>query len=80
MSPQYVHADTDSEQDRLLNEFFKPSFRKGYVRVGPNKVLMPVYYLKFADRIENMEVRDSDVWVVSHPKTGSRLFLSQGFT
>ncbi|XP_021926131.1 sulfotransferase family cytosolic 1B member 1-like isoform X2 [Zootermopsis nevadensis] len=71
MSPQYVHADTDSEQDRLLNEFFKPSFRRGYVRVGPNKVLMPVYYLKFADRIENMEVRDSDVWVVSHPKTGT---------
>jgi hypothetical protein len=74
MWPQYVLADTDTEQDRLLNELFMPSFRKGYVRVGVNKVVMPVYYLQFADRIENMEVRDSDVWVVSHPKTG-RLLL-----
>jgi hypothetical protein len=70
MAPQYAHTGSDSEQDRLLNQFFMPSFRKGYVRVGPNKVLMPVGYLEFADRIEDMEVRDSDVWVVSHPKTG----------
>jgi len=73
MSPQYVHTGSESEQDRLLNQFFMPSFRKGYVRVGPNKVLMPVRYLEYADRIEDMEVRDSDVWVVSHPKTGRPL-------
>lgn len=73
MPPQYAHAGSDNEQDRLLNQFFTTPFRKGYVRVGPNKVLMPVYYLEFADRIEDMEVRDSDVWVVSHPKTGRPL-------
>jgi hypothetical protein len=71
MSPQYVHTGSDSEHDRLLNQFFMPPFRKGYVRVGPNKVLMPVNYLEFADRIDDMEVRDSDVWVVSHPKAGT---------
>ena len=70
MPPNFVRVTADTEQDRLLNEFFMPGFRKGYVRLGPNKVVMPIYYLKFSDRIENMEVRDSDVWVVSHPKTG----------
>jgi hypothetical protein len=74
MPPQYIHTDSDSEQDRLLNQFFMPPFRKGYVRVGPNKVVMPVHYLEFADRIEDMEVRNSDVWVVSHPKTGRPLY------
>ncbi|PSN58315.1 hypothetical protein C0J52_00108 [Blattella germanica] len=68
---EFIHADTDTEQDKLLNEYFMPGFRKGYVRMGPNKVVMPIYYLEFVDRIENMEVRDSDVWVVSHPKTGT---------
>ena len=70
MPPHFVRADSNTEQDRLLNELFMPGFRKGYIRLGPNKVVMPVYYLKFADRIENMEVRDSDTWVISHPKTG----------
>jgi hypothetical protein len=70
MVPQFIPADSNSEQDRLLNELFMPPFRKGYVRAGPNKVLMPLYYLDFAERIEGMEVRESDVWVVSHPKAG----------
>ncbi|KAJ9600879.1 hypothetical protein L9F63_000991 [Diploptera punctata] len=48
-----------------------PGFRKGYVRLGPNKVVMPLYYLEFAERIEDMKVRDSDIWVISHPKTGT---------
>jgi hypothetical protein len=74
MPLQYVPTGSDSGQDRLLNQFFMPPFRKGYVRVGPNKVVMPVYYIEYADRIEDMEVRDSDVWVVSHPKTGRPLY------
>jgi len=74
MPLQYVHTSSESEQDRLLNQFFTTSFRKGHVRIGPNKVLMPVYYVGYADRVENMEVRDSDVWVVTHPKAGRPLY------
>jgi hypothetical protein len=74
MPLQYVPTGSDSELDRLLNQFFMPPFRKGYVRIGPNEVLMPVRYVEYADRIEDMEVRDSDVWVVSHPKTGRLLY------
>jgi hypothetical protein len=70
MGPQFIPVESNSELDRLLNEQFMPPFRKGYVRVGPNKVLLPLYYLDYAERIEGMEVRDSDVWVVSHPKAG----------
>jgi hypothetical protein len=77
MAPQFIPADSNDEQDRLLNKLFMPPFRKGYVRVGPNKVLLPLYYLDYAERIEDMEVRDSDVWVVSHPKAG-RLLLWPG--
>jgi hypothetical protein len=81
MAPQFIPADSNSEQDHLLNELFMPPFRKGYVRVGPNKVLLPLYYLDYAERIEDMEVRDSDVWVVSHPKTGRLLiWLGEALT
>jgi hypothetical protein len=32
--------------------------------------VMPVYFEKFGQRIQDMDVRDDDIWVCSYPKTG----------
>jgi hypothetical protein len=42
----------------------------GLVEVNPGNVLMPPKYLKFAQRILDLEVRPDDVWIVSYPRTG----------
>lgn len=61
----------NTEIDRLLYEKFTNQFRKGYVEVGEEKICMPVAYKEIADEIENFEVRDSDIFIASHPKTGT---------
>lgn len=66
MPPQTGSVDEDL--NRILREKFTSEFRTGYVTV--NGVCLPEYYLEFADSIDNLEVRDDDVWVCSFPKTG----------
>ncbi|XP_067007720.2 luciferin sulfotransferase [Anabrus simplex] len=57
--------------DNLLLQYFLNQFRKGYIRAGPHKVVLPVYHLNFAKALDDMEIRNEDVFVVSHPKTGT---------
>lgn len=42
----------------------------GLIEVNPGNVLVPPKYLKFAQRILDLEVRPDDVWIVSYPRTG----------
>ena len=67
MPPQIGPVDED-DLNRILKEKFTSEFRTGYISV--DGVCLPENYAKFADAIENMEVRDDDVWVCSFPKTG----------
>ncbi|KAK7868457.1 hypothetical protein R5R35_011206 [Gryllus longicercus] len=62
---------SQGELDALIWRYFMPSFRKGYVRVGPHRALLPLYYLEHARAYHDMAVRDQDVYVVSHPKAGT---------
>lgn len=57
--------------DRLLNEKFKSEVRSGFVEVGKDNFCVPIYYEKFEKIINQFEVRDSDVYVLAHPKTGT---------
>ncbi|GLG94265.1 Protein of unknown function [Gryllus bimaculatus] len=61
---------SQGELDALICRYFMPGFRKGYVRVGPHRALLPLYYLEHARAYHDMAVRDQDVYVVSHPKAG----------
>lgn len=54
----------------LMEKFFLSNFRVGYRRY--RGVTLPTRYEAFAERVENMTVRDDDVWVISFPKTGNR--------
>lgn len=54
---------------RLLKENFTSVHRPGYKRY--NGVCLPYCHDDYANQIENLEVRDDDVWVISYPKTGT---------
>lgn len=60
-----------NEIDQLLYNTCMPLFRKGYLEIGPNKVCLPIKYESFYDRIENFQVRSDDIFVITHPKTGT---------
>ncbi|XP_044739336.1 luciferin sulfotransferase-like [Chrysoperla carnea] len=62
---------TNLKSDENLLKYFTSDFRKGYIEVTNKKFVLPQYYLEFMDKIENFEVYDTDVFVVSHPKTGT---------
>lgn len=65
-------AFKDIDLDYLLAKTFTNEFRTGYISV--DGVCLPEHYLKFADSIENLEIREDDTWVCSFPKTGKKLF------
>ncbi|XP_046610967.1 luciferin sulfotransferase-like [Neodiprion virginianus] len=67
MAPQI--QPVDGELGEILKNTFTNDFRFGYVTV--DGVCLPKYYEKFAEAIENFEVRDDDIWVCSFPKTGT---------
>ncbi|XP_029040843.2 luciferin sulfotransferase-like [Osmia bicornis bicornis] len=58
-----------NELDQLLHKTFTNPGRTGYITV--EGVCMPERYQKFAQAIEDLEVKEDDVWVCSFPKTGT---------
>ncbi|KAF5280174.1 hypothetical protein FQR65_LT15037 [Abscondita terminalis] len=71
MTPDIRKIEGKNDIDRLLNEKFVCEVRSGFVEVGVDNFCVPVYYEKYKERIDDFEVRDSDVYVVAHPKTGT---------
>ncbi|KAB0804001.1 hypothetical protein PPYR_00971 [Photinus pyralis] len=71
MSPNIRQIGSKNKIDRLLNYTFKCEVRSGFVEVGEDNFCVPVYYEKFEKAINQFEVRDSDVYIVAHPKTGT---------
>lgn len=67
-----TYSNVDNEVSDILNKCFVTSFRNGYIKA--NDVVLPVYFKKFGQRIQDMDIRDDDVWVCSYPKTGFGLF------
>lgn len=62
------------EPDQPLNKILLKNVTKyndGFIEIGEEKILMPLRYLDIADEVENFQVRDSDVFVVTHPRTGT---------
>lgn len=60
----------DTPMNNLFYDTFQCELKKDFIEVGEDKYVFPTKYLAIADEIENFEVRDSDVWVCSYPKSG----------
>jgi estrone sulfotransferase len=60
--------DVNGELGEILLKKFTNQFRTGYVKSCG--YILPEYYKKFGQKVEDLEVRDDDLWVVSFPKTG----------
>ncbi|KAF2890178.1 hypothetical protein ILUMI_15995 [Ignelater luminosus] len=52
---------------QILNDLLCTSL----VLLGEDRTCMPEFFLNYAERIKNFEVKNDDVWVVSYPKTGT---------
>jgi len=62
----------DTEVDRILNETFTSAVRStGFVEVGEEKFVLPALYIDWEEKIRNFEVRDEDVFILGHLKTGT---------
>ena len=67
--------DEMAEQKRLYHPKNDIGFsvELNQVTYGDGKVRMPEKFLKFAERIYNMEVRKDDIWIVTFKKCGTTM-------
>ncbi|CAL1686315.1 unnamed protein product [Lasius platythorax] len=65
----FVFSTVEDEKGEKLDEMFgvKPSF----LRVLPGRCLLPPKIVFYAQKIRDFTVYEDDVWMVSHPRTGS---------
>lgn len=64
------------ELGKIVVKNFVTKLRSGFILVGDEKTFLVNNYLKYADRIDNFDVRDSDVFVITHPKSGKILLTN----
>lgn len=60
--------EIDSDLGDMLLKNFTNCFRSGYVK--SRGYVLPECHKKYGQKVEVLEVRDDDLWVVSFPKTG----------
>lgn len=70
--PHEIVPVEDDELGKLLHKTFALPIRKRYIKV--DGVVLPEHFKYFAERIENFNIRDDDVWVCSFPKTGKKWY------
>lgn len=69
-----VKIKPDNEIDKLLYDKFTYPLRDEWIEVGEGRTLLPEQYvLRLMDEIENFDVRDDDIFVVSYPRSGKLL-------
>lgn len=69
MSARCKIIQTDREIDKVLyNNVTK--YNNGFIEIGEERIVMPIKYLDLADGVENFHVRETDIFVASHPRTG----------
>lgn len=64
-----VVIEPNNEVDKVLHEQFTSGPQK-WIEFGEHKTFLPAKYVKIMDDIDNFEVRNDDVFVVAHPRSG----------
>ncbi|XP_045491378.1 sulfotransferase 1C4-like [Colias croceus] len=62
--------DVEPETSHLLMKYFTGELT-GFVRVGPKGYFLPNKFKQEAHKIYNLEIRPSDVFVASYPRSGT---------
>lgn len=57
----------DSIADRL-DRFYNKTNK--FIEVNPGNVIMPMNFRDLGDQIQNFEVHQDDMWMISYPRTG----------
>lgn len=70
MSRKIEQMKYEDEIEKRIQKHFVYENREGYVFVGEEKFVMPVYYQDYMKDIDELQICDSDVFVASHPKAG----------
>ncbi|KAF5300812.1 hypothetical protein FQA39_LY19120 [Lamprigera yunnana] len=60
-----------NEIDSLLNKSYSGVLHSGFIEIGKDNFCFLGYYKNYKEKINKFEVRDSDVYLVAHPKTGT---------
>jgi len=63
-----MYSSVDNEISEILDKSFDNTFRNGYIKA--NDVVLSASFKKFGQCIQDMEIRDDDIWVCSYPKAG----------
>lgn len=71
MVPKYEIIVPKTDIDNVLYKYCVGEFRKGYIEFLKENVVMYYNYMDYAEEIDNFEVRDTDVWIVTYPKCGT---------
>lgn len=63
---------SEVNQCSKLNENYRKHLNQPKFYVKYKGVMLPKYFSKFGDKIEKMDIKTSDIWVCSFPRSGNR--------
>lgn len=73
---KYSEVKPDNEINKLLYDKFTYPIKDKWLEVGEGKTLLPSkYFERLAKEIENFDVRDDDIFVVSFPRSGRKMLF-----
>lgn len=55
----------------ILDKGFTSILQPKYILAGKEKICMPEHFKDIADEIENFDVFEDDIFLISYPKTGA---------
>jgi len=51
-------------------------YNRDFVKIGQKKWFLPYRYVKEGDNIYNFEIRPDDTWIITYPRSGKLISLS----
>ena len=73
-----TYSTVDGSLGQKLDKMFGVKY--SFLKVKPGNCLLPPQYVFIGPRIRDLEIRDSDVWLVSYPRTGWFYFLFKTYS